>query len=156
MPDYIMDYLRRAPSSYVSPRDGQDLSSPRAAIFGPKVVLINEYTESGGEALATYFRDEHMGAVVGKRSWGGLVGHYGNPSLIDGGTLLIPSMGVWSPQGTWQVENYGVPPDLEIENIVGDDRQLAKAVDVVLKEMAKAPQQKALRPKYPEYRAGRH
>jgi tricorn protease len=65
-------------------------------------------------------------------------------------------MGVWSPQGTWQVENYGVPPDLEIENIVGDDRQLAKAVDVVLKEMAKAPQQKALRPKYPEYRAGRH
>lgn len=156
MPDYLMDYLRRTPNSYVSPRDGEDLSSPRAAIFGPKVVLINEYTESGGEALATYFRDEHMGAVVGKRSWGGLVGHYGNPSLIDGGTLLIPSMGVWSPQGTWQVENYGVPPDLEIENIVGNDRQLTKAIDVVLKEMAKAPQQKAQRPKYPEYRASQH
>jgi tricorn protease len=155
VPDYMMDYLHRSISSYVSPRDGEDLSSPRAAIFGPKVALINEYTESGGEALAWYFREEHMGAVVGKRSWGGFVGRYGNPSLIDGGTLLVPSMGVWSPQGTWQLENYGVPPDLEVDNIVADDRQLAKAIDVVLKEMEKSPQHKVQRPKYPIYRASR-
>ncbi len=77
--DYIVDYLRRPIMSWVTAREGEDFSSPSAAIYGPKVMIINEFAGSGGDAMPWYFRKAGIGPLVGKRTWGGLVGIGGTP-----------------------------------------------------------------------------
>ncbi len=143
--DYIIDYLRRPLLSYWYMREGNNITSPQEAIFGPKVMITNEMAGSGGDALPWMFRRTKLGPLVGKRTWGGLVGHYTNPGdLLDGGFTGTPNLAFYSPDGTWDVENHGVPPDIEVEldpkaARSGHDSQLEKAVEVVIDLLKKNP-----------------
>jgi tricorn protease len=156
--DYIVDYLRQPLRNYISGRagEGEDMPFPGGAIYGPKVMLINERAGSGGDYLPYTFRQAKLGPLVGKRTWGGLVGIGGYPTLIDGGMVTAPRMGIWFPNGRWDVENRGVAPDIEVEfdpQAVreGHDPQLEKAVEVVLAELQKNPPKVAQRPAFPNY-----
>lgn len=156
--DYIIDYLRRPLLSYWNMREGKDITTPIEAIFGPKVMIINEMAGSGGDALPWMFRKTGIGPLVGKRTWGGLVGHYTNPAdLLDGGFTGTPDLAFYNPNGTWDVENHGVPPDVETEldpqaARAGHDSQLERAVEVVMDLLKKNPLPPAPHhPAFPNY-----
>jgi tricorn protease len=155
--DYIIDYLRRPLLSFWTLREGQDITTPIEAIFGPKVMIINEMAGSGGDAMPWMFRKTGIGPLIGKRTWGGLVGHYTNPiDLLDGGFTGTPNLAFYTTKGTWDVENHGVPPDIEVEYDPkavreGHDPQLEKAVEVVMDLLNKNPVPKPRRPAYPNY-----
>jgi tricorn protease len=161
--DYIIDYLRRSLLSYWSMREGTDITTPMEAIFGPKVMIINEMAGSGGDALPWMFRKTGIGPLVGKRTWGGLVGHYTNPGdLLDGGFTGTPNLAFYNPNGSWDVENHGVPPDIEVELDPkalrqGHDPQLEKAVEVVMDLLKKNPPPPTPHhPPYPDYHKPEH
>ena len=152
----IIERFQRKLMSLVATRDGANEVQPQGAIFGPKVMLINEFAGSGGDAMPWYFKRAKVGPLVGKRTWGGLVGRAGAPSLMDGGYVSAPSSAVWSPEGEWIAENIGVIPDVEVEldpELVrrGKDPQLEKAIEIVMNELAKKPLPKPKRPAYPNY-----
>ena len=152
----IAEILNRKPLSAASNRVGEPLLQPQG-IFGPKVMLINERAGSGGDAMPWYFRRAGVGKLIGTRTWGGLVGMAGGPGLMDGGFVGAPSSGIYNPlTGEWEVENVGVPPDIEVVQdpaLVrkGRDPQLEKAVEVVLEEMKKTPPPQLRRPSFPNY-----
>ncbi|MDQ6886087.1 MAG: PDZ domain-containing protein [Gemmatimonadota bacterium] len=153
--DYMIEYLRRdAPFNYVTSRYGEDTPIPAGAIYGPKAMLINEYAGSGGDELPWLFRRFKVGPLVGKRTWGGLVGIGGYPTLMDGGGVTAPRVALWSPAGEYEVENRGVAPDVEVDLEpaawrAGHDTQLEKAVAIVMEELAKRPAVAAKRPAFP-------
>ena len=154
--DYIIDNLRRTLTSKVVTREGHDWSSPSAAIYGPKVMIINEMSGSGGDALPWYFRKAGIGTLVGKRTWGGLVGIGGYPELIDGGRVTAPRAALYGLNGDWEVENHGVPPDVEVDLEPaawrdGRDAQLEKAIEVVMQQLKEHPLPEIKRPAYPNY-----
>ena len=155
----IIEYLRRRLMSVVSTRDGADEMQPQGAIFGPKVMIINEFAGSGGDAMPWYFHRAGVGKLIGKRTWGGLVGRAFAPELMDGGFVSAPSSGVWNPdKGEWEVENRGIQPDVEVEFDpeavrAGHDPQLEKAVEVVMQELEQNPVPHPKRPAYPNYHA---
>jgi tricorn protease len=154
--DYIIDYLRRPIMSKVVTREGHDWSSPSEAIYGPKVMLINEMSGSGGDALPWYFRKAGLGPLIGKRTWGGLVGIGGYPELIDGGRVTAPRAAIYGLNGQWEVENVGVAPDIEVDLDPaayrnGHDAQLDKAIEVVTQQLKEHPLPKYERPAYPNY-----
>ena len=155
--DYVIDYLRRPIMGRFTMRHGEDITVPMAGIFGPKAMIINEMAGSGGDAMPWLFRKSGLGPLVGTRTWGGLVGHYGNPSdLIDGGGVGTPNLAFYNLDGEWDVENHGVAPDYEVEmnpKLVreGHDPQLEKAVEVVLAQLQKSPVNYGKRPSYPNY-----
>jgi tricorn protease len=154
--DYMIDYLKRPLLSYWHTREGEDFPTPFASIFGPKAMLINEFAGSGGDFLPWAFRKSQIGPLIGKRTWGGLVGIYDYPQLIDGGFVTAPRLAFWNPNGTWDVENNGVAPDIEVEQDPkamreGHDPQLEKAVDWLLDSLKKNPLPKHQRPAFPNY-----
>jgi tricorn protease len=154
--DYIIDYLRRPMMSKVVTREGHDWSSPSEAIYGPKVMMINEMSGSGGDALPWYFRKAGIGLLVGKKTWGGLVGIGGYPELIDGGRVTAPRAAIYGLNGDWEVENHGIPPDVEVDLDPaawrqGHDAQLEKAIEVVMQQLKEHPQPEIKRPPYPNY-----
>jgi tricorn protease len=155
--DYIIDYLSRQLMAFRVMRQGQDVASPLAAIFGPKAMLIDEYAGSGGDAMPFYFRKAKIGPLIGKRTWGGLVGGLGGyPALMDGGVVAAPSVGFYNPGGSWEVENVGVSPDIEVEQDPqairqGHDPQLEKAVAVLMEQLRQNPAKKYQRPPFPNY-----
>ena len=154
--DYIIDYLRRPVMSLTTSREGADTVSPNG-IFGPKVMIINEFAGSGGDAMPWYFRKAGLGSLIGKRTWGGLVGILDYPTLIDGGNITAPSVAIFGLNGEWEVENRGISPDIEVEmdpKLVreGHDPQLEKAVDVVMQELKKHPLPTYKKPAYPDYK----
>jgi tricorn protease len=157
--DYFIDYMRRPLMNYWATREGSDFTTPTGAIYGPKAMLIDEYAGSGGDALPWYFRREKIGPLVGKRTWGGLVGIYDYPTLIDGGQVTAPRVAFYSPEGQWEVENAGVAPDVEVELDPkawrqGHDLQLEKAVELVMQALAKNPRPAPRKPAYPNYYKG--
>ena len=152
----IIEMLQRRMFSLVATRDGEDEVQPQGAIFGPKVMIINELAGSGGDAMPWYFRRAGVGKLIGKRTWGGLVGRAAAPELMDGGFVSAPSSAVWNPNGQWEVENHGITPDIEVElepelTQQGHDPQLEKAVQVVLEELKQNPIPHPHRPAYPNY-----
>jgi len=154
----IIEYLKRPVMSLVTFRDGADLVQPQGAIFGPKVMIINEFAGSGGDAMPWYFHRFAVGKLVGKRTWGGLVGIFGFPELMDGGRVTAPNAAVWNPDGEFDVENRGIAPDIDVEldpKVVreGHDPQLEMAVQVVLEELKEKPVPQPKRPPYPNYHA---
>ncbi|OQX54298.1 MAG: peptidase S41 [Candidatus Aminicenantes bacterium 4484_214] len=150
--DYYIDILRRPFVCMWAMRYGADLKTPSASIQGPKVMLINESAGSGGDLLPWMFRKFKLGKLIGKRTWGGLVGILGFPVLMDGGYVTAPNLAIWTEDG-WVVENEGVPPDIEVEQwpalvAQGRDPQLEKAIEVVLEELKKNPPPQLKRPPY--------
>jgi tricorn protease len=149
--DYVVDLLNRPLLSYWATREGRPFTTPNASIFGPKVMIINELAGSGGDALPAFFRRRGLGTLVGKRTWGGLIGIYDYPKLMDGGLFTSPRLAIYSPEGEWEVENEGVTPDVEVEMtpklvIEGRDPQLERAIEIVLAELDANPRNTVPRP----------
>lgn len=145
-----------AASAQAAPRYGAIERTPSAAILGPKVMIANEASGSGGDALPWMFKANKLGPLVGKRTWGGLVGINTIPPLMDGGQVTSPSAGFFSPAGQWDVENHGVEPDVAVEQdpksvAAGHDPQLEAAVALALKALETSPPPKPQRPAYPVY-----
>ena len=154
--DYIVEVLGRKLISYWSPRYGALDRSPSAAILGPKVMIANEWSGSGGDALPWMFKQAKIGPFVGKRTWGGLVGISGIPILMDDGEVTSPSVAFFSPQGQWDVENHGVDPDYPVEQdaahvAAGGDPQLEAAVALAMDALRKTPEPSVRRPDFPSY-----
>jgi tricorn protease len=152
--DYYIDHLRRPHISWWAMRYGDDLETPLSSIQGPKVMLIDETAGSGGDLLPYMFRKLELGPLIGKRTWGGLVGTLGFPVLMDGGSVTAPNLAIWDEDNGWVVENVGVPPDIEVEQypaqvIDGHDPQLERAIEEILRMLEANPPTKAQRPPYP-------
>ena len=147
IPDFYFERLARRHLEYDAPRYGADLDYQRPAIFGPKVLVINEYAGSGGDSVADYFRKYELGPIVGKRTWGGLMGVGDELAMIDGGRVAVPNVSAWdvvNGRSEWIVENHGVDPDIEVDNrpdlvITGRDPQLERGIAYLLEELAKHP-----------------
>jgi tricorn protease len=154
--DFIVDYLRRPILNRVTTREGKDTSEPAGAIYGPKVMIVNQFAGSGGDALPWYFRKLGIGPIVGERTWGGLIGIGGYPPLLDGGRVTAPRSAIYGLKGEWEVENHGVAPDIEVmmdPKLVrqGHDPQLEKAVETVMKMLQEHPLPTYPKPSYPDY-----
>jgi tricorn protease len=154
--DYIVDWLKRPLLFAAMTREGKDNILPQV-IYGPKVMLINQYAGSGGDALPWMFKKLGTGPLIGTRTWGGLIGIGGYPPLMDGGTVTAPRWGLYNPEtGEFDVENKGVAPDIEVDLDPalwrqGHDPQLEKGVEVALKDLREHPVPSIKRPKYPVY-----
>jgi tricorn protease len=156
MANYVIDVMQRKLSNYWQTQDGAVFTTPTDAIFGPKVMLINQFVGSGGDWLAWAFMSAGLGPTIGERTWGGLMGVYGTLQLIDGGSVTVPRAAFFTPKGTWDVENQGVSPDIPIELDPkgwreGRDVQLEKAVAVALDELKRHPLPRPQVPVMPDY-----
>jgi tricorn protease len=145
--DYMVDIMSRKLHGYFNQRLGDHynaVTAPAAAIWGPKVLIINEMSGSGGDMFPYMFRQMGIGPLIGTKTWGGLVGWGGEPRLIDGGLISAPSTGFYNVDGEWDVESEGVPPDIEVEQtpaeqIAGHDPQLERAVAEAMKMLDQHP-----------------
>jgi tricorn protease len=140
IPDRMIEYFERTTMSYWARRDIDSMRTPGFAHNGPKAMLINAYSSSGGDALPYYFRQKGLGRLIGTRTWGGLIGVSGAPQLVDGGVVLPPTFRIYDPQGNWVVENEGVEPDIEVFDLPerlleGGDPSIEKAVEILLEEL---------------------
>jgi tricorn protease len=154
--DYVIDVLSRKARALVVGRDGKPYTDPPLAINGPKVMLINEYAGSGGDAMPWLFRKAHLGPLVGVRTWGGLVGIGGYPPLMDGGAVMAPRVAIGGLNGHWEVEGHGIPPDIQViedPKLVreGHDPQLEAGVAEAMKLLREHPLPHYRVPPYPDY-----
>ena len=131
IPDRFIELLNRKPLAYWSVRDGKNWQWPPVGNFGSMAMLINGWAGSGGDAFPDYFKKAGLGPLIGGRTWGGLIGISGAPSLIDGGGVTVPTFRMYNPDGTWFKEGHGVDPDIEVKE---DPTQLAKGIDTQLEK----------------------
>jgi tricorn protease len=141
--DYYIEMLRRPLVAFWATRHGESFRTPNAAILGPKVMIIDETAGSGGDLLPWMFHKLELGKLVGRRTWGGLVGILGFPVLMDGGTVTAPDLAIFTEDG-WVVENVGVSPDIDVEQdpaavAAGKDPQLDRAIEVAMSDLARKP-----------------
>ncbi len=153
IPDRFIELLDRRPLSFWAVRHGQDWQWPPVAHFGPKVMMINGWSGSGGDAFPYYFREAGLGPLIGTTTWGGLIGISGAPSLVDGGGVTVPTFRMYSRQGRWFDEGEGVKPDIEVvedptQMARGTDPQLRRAVQEALKLLEEKPPVNPERPAY--------
>ncbi len=154
--DYVVDLLSRKPRAIIKGRDGQTIIDPPLAIEGPKVMVINQYAGSGGDALPWLFKKAGIGPLVGERTWGGLVGIGGYPSLMDGGAVMAPRVAIGGLHGQWEVEGHGVAPDIQVEQDPklireGHDPQLEAAVRTAMDSLREHPIPHYTPPPYPDH-----
>ncbi|RTL20633.1 MAG: peptidase S41 [Burkholderiales bacterium] len=138
--NYVTELLARPYLASWKDRDGLIYDTPGGAIYGPKAMLIDQDAGSGGDFMPYAFKRVGLGPLVGKRTWGGLIGISINPPLIDGGFLTVPFFRFFTPEGEWRVENEGVAPDIEVELDPaavnrGEDTQLDAAIADVMKRL---------------------
>ena len=126
IPDRFIEMLNRTPLAYWATRDGATWPWPPFAHFGAKVMLINGWSGSGGDAFPDYFRKKGLGPLIGARTWGGLIGISGMPLLIDGGNITAPTFRMYNPDGSWFKEGHGVDPDIAVDEDLG---QMSKGID---------------------------
>lgn len=132
----------------------QATTYPDQVFLGPMAAILNENSASDGDIFPAMFRAAGLGPLIGKRSWGGVVGITNRGTLIDGGAVNVPEFGFANPKGEWIIEGYGVDPDIEVENdpksvISGHDPQLERAVDEVVKQLKTKGYQLPPRPAAP-------
>lgn len=152
--DYYIDILKRPVQSHWKYRYGKDQKAPNASIQGPKAMLIDETAGSGGDYLPYLFRQAKLGTLVGKTTWGGLVGVLGYPQFIDGGVVTAPNVAFYNEKG-FGIENVGTPPDVEVEQwpsevIAGHDPQLEKAIEILLQQLKSNPPKQVPEPSFPK------
>jgi tricorn protease len=133
IPDRFVELLNRTPLAFWAIRDGETWPWPPFAHFGPKVMLVNGWSGSGGDAFPDYFQKKKLGPVIGSRTWGGLIGISGVPQLIDNGGITVPTFRMYNPDGTWFREGHGVEPDIPVaEDLAamakGTDPQLERGI----------------------------
>ncbi len=155
VPDVMTELLSRKILSYWGRRGMLPAQIPGAAHEGPKVMLINHYAGSGGDIFPYFFKKNKLGLLIGTRTWGGVVGLSGNPTLVDGGYTAVPTFGLMDTEGNWIIEGMGVEPDIEIVDrpeliAQGKDPSLEKAVEVLLEELKKNPPRKIKKPEDPD------
>jgi len=148
--DYIIDVLQRTFDGYFNNPVGDryPFTSPAAGIWGPKVMIINEMSGSGGDLMPYMFKLRKVGQLVGMRTWGGLVGIWDTPLFVDGGIMYAPRGGFFALDGKWAVENEGISPNVEVEDwprdiAQGHDAQLERAVAVAMQDLAQHPVERA-------------
>jgi tricorn protease len=127
---------------------------PETVFHGHLVCLLNETSASDGDIFPAMFRKAGLGPLIGKRSWGGVVGISGHGPLIDGGNVFVPEYGFVNTEGRWDIENYGVDPDIVVENdpksvIEGRDKQLERGIEEVMKKIGAEPMHFPKRPADP-------
>ena len=133
IPDRFIEILNRGPLAFWATRDGKPWPWPPFANFGPKVMLINGWSGSGGDCFPDYFKIKNLGPLIGARTYGALIGIPGTPELVDGGTVTAPAFRMYNPDGTWSKEGYGIVPDIYIPEDLsamanGTDTQLERAI----------------------------
>ncbi|MCG2589660.1 S41 family peptidase [Rhodohalobacter sulfatireducens] len=160
IPDRFIELLNRPELAYWAVRDGKDWKWSPVAHFGPKVMLINGWSGSGGDAFPAYFKETGLGPLIGTTTWGGLIGISGSPSLVDGGQVTVPTFRMYYPDGEWFPEGGGVQPDIQVVDdptqlANGTDPQLERAIEETLRLMEENPDSytKPERPAY-EDRSG--
>ncbi len=154
IPNRFIELLNRPVTNYWATRGSQDIHWPPDSHQGPKCMLINENAGSGGDAFPAYFRQAGLGKLIGKRTWGGLVGLSGNPRLADNGSLTVPTFGFYAREGHWSIEGYGVAPDIEVMDdpslmTEGGDPQLDAAIEHMMAEIESNPFVQPKRPEFP-------
>ena len=155
IPTRFIELLNRPVTNYWARRDARDGVWPPDGHYGPKAMLVNGLAGSGGDMFPWLFKHNKLGEVIGTRTWGGLVGISGNPSLMDGGTIAVPTFGFYESDGTWGVEGHGIDPTIVVIDDPakmkdGGDPQLEKAVEVLLKEIETKGYKPVAKPKYPD------
>ncbi len=144
IPDRMIELVDRPILSYWARRNVKPSVTPGFAHDGPKAVLINGYSSSGGDAFPYYFRERGLGPLIGTRTWGGLIGISGQPDLMDGGGVTAPSFRFLDTEGAWAVEDIGVEPDIRVVDhpdqvVRGIDPSLEKAIEVLMEELRENP-----------------
>jgi len=144
IPFHMIELLQRPILSYWSRRGIAPMRTPGYAHTGPKTVLINGYSSSGGDAFPHYFREQGLGKLIGTRTWGGLIGLSGNPGFVDGGSIAVPMFRVFDKDGNYIIENEGVAPDMEVVDMPhlvarGEDPILEAAIRHMLEALAENP-----------------
>lgn len=168
IPNRFIELLNRPRTNYWARRDGKDWAWPRDSHQGPKAMLINGLSASGGDMFPALFRQTGLGKLFGTRTWGGLVGISGNPVCIDGTMTNVPTFGYYETDGTWGIEGHGVDPDVEVlddpakmpqglapsPNVpaMGGDPQLDAAIAHLLEELKTKAYTPPARPAGPDRR----
>lgn len=151
IPDRFIEMLERQPLAGWATRDGENWKWPPSGHFGPKVMLINGWSGSGGDAFPDYFKKKGLGPLIGTRTWGGLIGISGTPDLIDGASVTSPTFRMYNMDGTWFKEGHGVDPDIHVDEDLGAfakgvDVQLERAIEEVKRLLKEKPFQFPKRP----------
>lgn len=138
--NYVTDVLARPYLAGWKDRAGLTFGTPGGGIYGPKAMLIDQDAGSGGDFLPYAFKRVGLGPLIGKRTWGGLIGISTNPPLLDGGTMSVPFFRFFTPEREWRIENEGVAPDIDVDldpTAVnrGRDTQLDAAIANVLQRL---------------------
>jgi tricorn protease len=128
----------------MKPRHGSPWSYPHDAVLGPRVAITNEFAGSDGDVFSHIFKMLGLGPLVGKRTWGGVIGIWPRHALVDGTVTTQPEFSFWFTDVGWRVENYGTDPDVEVEvrpqdYANGVDPQLDKAIELALKALEERP-----------------
>jgi tricorn protease len=155
IPVVMTELLARKTLNFWATRGLEMNPDPGVAHDGPKAMLINGYSSSGGDAFPYYFKKSKLGTLIGTRTWGGLIGLSGNPDFADGGSLSVPTFGFVDSDGKWAVEGEGVSPDIEVidrpERVAaGHDPSIEKAVEVLLEQLKQKPLKKPAMPAEPD------
>jgi len=155
VPTRFIELLNRPLTNFFAVRHGEDLDWPPVGHRGPKAMLINHASGSGGDAFPYYFRQAALGKLVGTRTWGGLVGISSTPPLIDGAHVSVPQFAFYELNGTWAIEGHGVEPDIEVIDdpaamLHGEDPQLDAAIESLLADLANWPGVQKTRPAGPD------
>jgi len=152
----IIERLRREVAMIDIARNATPGPDPGGTIMGPKVMLLDEFSASDGDIVAYRFKKYKIGLLIGKRSWGGVVGIRGSLPFLDGGFLNRPEFSRYDVEGKeWIMEGTGVEPDIVVDNdpakeYMGTDEQLDKAIEVIKEELKKHPVNIAPPPPYPD------
>jgi len=152
----ITERLRRELAMITIARNGSPNVDPSGTFVGPKCVLLNEFSASDGDIFPYRFRHAGLGKLIGKRSWGGVVGIRGTLPLLDGGTLNRPEFSRYDTEGKqWIMEGHGVDPDIVVDNdpaeeYAGKDAQLDRAIEVMLEELKTKGKDLPKPPPYPK------
>ncbi len=155
IPGRMIEMLSRETHAYWHRQGMEPMRTPGVAHDGPKAMLINEYSASGGDALPYFFRQKNLGTIIGTRTWGGLIGISGNPGFVDGGSMNVPRFGIYNQEGEWIIEGVGIYPDIEVVDephlvAAGQDPSLEKAVEVLLEKLEENPPKPWITPEEPD------
>ncbi|MCF7974164.1 MAG: PDZ domain-containing protein [Phycisphaerae bacterium] len=151
----LIERLRREIVMIEFSRDTAPTPEPAAMIYGPLVCLADEFSASDGDLFTYQFKHYQLGKVVGKRTWGGVVGIRGSLPLLDGGDLRKPEFSRYDVTGkAWIIEGVGVEPDIEVDNdpaleYAGVDQQLNKAIEVIVEALKTQEKDIPPLPQYP-------